>query len=74
MPEYRLKTYRRTKPGGTCGELLNVLPITAVHLADAQKIVERDHIQNLDFKYDFAILEDDNGHPFATLWLEYPRA
>ena len=74
MPNYRLKTYRRTRPEGTCGELLEVFQIEALHLADAQNIVERDHIQRLDFRHDFAILEDDNGHPFATLWLEFPRA
>ncbi|HEX4160743.1 MAG TPA: hypothetical protein VHY79_19905 [Rhizomicrobium sp.] len=71
---YRLKTYRRTKPGGTCGELLKILEIEAAHLADAQHFVDRDHVQTLDFRYDFAILEDDNGAPFVTLWLSNPRA
>jgi hypothetical protein len=74
MPNYHLKTYRRTKPSGTVGELLNVTNIEAPHLAGAIEIAERDHVQALDFRHDFAILDDDNGAPFVTLWLEYPRA
>jgi len=71
---YFLKTYRRTKRDGTCGELLNVVEIDAPHLAAAQIVVEDNHLEGLDFRHDFAILADDNGHPFVTLWLSGPNA
>lgn len=74
MPNYHLKTYRRTKPGGTCGELLKVFDIEAPHLAAAQRVVDRDYVPTLNFRYDFAILEDDKEARFVTLWLSYPRA
>jgi hypothetical protein len=64
---YIFKQYRRTKPGGTTGELVNKIEITAPGLAQAEQIAVRDHLAGLDFQTDFAILEGGTG--FVSCWL-----
>jgi hypothetical protein len=70
MRTYHFKQYRRTKPGGTTGELVKSLEIEAEGLAQAHQIVNRDNLLDFNFDSDFAILEGDTG--FATCWLTKP--
>jgi hypothetical protein len=67
MRNYRLKLYRRTRPGGTTGELLKERKFEAPGLAQAEQIARRDHLPVIDFRTDFAILEGDSG--FVSCWL-----
>ena len=67
MRTYHFKQYRRTKPGGTTGELVKDVKIEADGMAQAYEIVKRDRLLDIDFKTDFALLEGDTG--FLTCWL-----
>ena len=70
---YHLKLYRRTRPGGTTGELTKRIEITASGLAQAEQIAVREHVAAINFETDFAILEGGTG--FVSCWLTgYPHA
>jgi hypothetical protein len=73
MATYSLKKYRRVSRDSTCGELMKLIEIEAPHLAAASRVVESGHLHDLDFRHDFAILDDNNGHPFVILWLSRPE-
>jgi hypothetical protein len=69
MGTYHFKQYRRTKRNGSTGELLRRKEIEATGLAFAEQMVEGD-LREIDFEYDFAILEGDTG--FVRCWLTRP--
>jgi hypothetical protein len=70
---YVFKQYRRTKPGGSVGELTKSVEICATGLSAAEEIAAKDHLAGIDFKHDFAILEGETG--FVSCWLTgYPHA
>lgn len=70
MGIYYFKHYRRTSRGATTGELLKRTAIEAPGLAYAQQIAAREYLPEVDFEWDFAILEGDTD--FATCWLTMP--
>jgi hypothetical protein len=69
MGTYHFKQYRRTKPNGTTGELVRREEIEAGGLAFAAQAAE-EFLREIDFTYDFAILEGDTG--FVRCWLRGP--
>ncbi len=64
---YTFKQYRRTRPGGTTGEMTKRAEIKAPGLAQAEEIAAKEYLAGLDFKSDFAILEGETG--FVSCWL-----
>ena len=66
MGTYYFKPYRRTKPGGTTGELVLREPMEAEGLAPAERAAGK-YLTAIDFKTDFAILEGETG--FVSCWL-----
>jgi hypothetical protein len=63
---YRLKHYRRTKRGGSVGELTKTINISAPGFSAAEEIVAP-QLAEVDFETDFAILEGDTD--FVKVWL-----
>lgn len=63
---YQFKQYRRTRPHGTAGEITKSIEIVAPGLAQAAQVVVKEYLVDLDFQYNFAILEGDSG--FIKLW------
>jgi hypothetical protein len=67
MPTYNLKLYRRVSPGSTVGEFTKKYEFNASGMAEAERIAAHDHVKEIDFNTDFAILEGDTG--FVSFWL-----
>jgi hypothetical protein len=71
MKIYYFKRYRRTELGHTTGAVMDEMKFTADSAAEAQIIVRRKFgsgIAAMDWKKDFARLEDEHGNVIAE-WL-----
>ena len=63
---YYFKHYRRSRPGGTTGELIRKVQIRAYGIMHAEQIATRDFVAAINFDLDFAILDGDSG--FIKCW------
>jgi len=69
MPAFVCKHYRRSAPGATTGMVLDEWSFSASDATEAERKIRRMFLSGLapmDWKTDFAALEDELGHELAV--------